>query len=176
MSDLRQSEYEALRATIRERGTLRLGAVLAGLAVWGALAIALLITELQGGATLIPFMVLAATFEINFFVHTGIERIGRYLQVFYEEASSSTGWETAAMTFGTKFPGAGLDPLFVAIFSISGAVNFLSSLATATRRPGWIALSLIAHFVFAYRIVTARKIASTQRALDLERYRNLISK
>lgn len=175
MTDLHQPEYEALRATIRERGTVRLCALLAGLTVWGALAITLVIAELQGGITLVPFLILAATFEINFFVHTGVERIGRYIQVFYEESSGSTGWETTAMNYGSKYPG-GLDPLFVTIFLIGATVNFLSSLATATRGVGWIALSLVAHLVFAYRIVTARKIASTQRALDLDRYRSLISK
>lgn len=176
MSYLPQSEYEALRATIRERGTLRMCAVLGGLAAWGALAITLLITELQGGVTLVPFMILAATFEINFFVHTGVERIGRYIQVAYEESAGAIGWETTAMNYGTKFPGGGLDPLFAAIFSVSAALNFLSSLATATRRPGWIALSLVTHLVFAYRIVAARKIAAAQRTIDLDRFRSLISK
>jgi hypothetical protein len=190
MTPLPQSEYEALRATIRERGTMRMCAVLAGLAAWGALAIALLITELQGAVTLVPFIVLVSAFEVNFFVHTGVERIGRYLQVFHEEAAGAIGWETTAMNYGVKFhaprlgPGApralssggGLDPLFGAIFAISTALNFLSSLATATRRPGWIALSLIAHLAFAYRIVAARKTAAAQRALDLDRFRTLISK
>ena len=175
MTDLRQSEYEALRATIRERGTMRLCIVLGGLATWGALAVVLLITELSGAVTLLPFLVLAATLEINFFVHTGVERIGRYIQVFYEETNGSRGWETTAMNFGSKYPGTGLDPLFVTIFSASAAVNFLSALATATRRPGWIVLSLAAHLVFAYRIVTARRLAAAQRALDLDRYRALIS-
>lgn len=177
MTHLPQSEYEALRATIRERGTLRMCAVLGGLATWGALATALLITELQGAVTLVPFIVLAATFEVNFFVHTGVERIGRYIQVFHEEAAGALGWETTAMTYGSKFPaGGGLDPLFAVLFSVSAALNFLSSLATATRRPGWIALSLIAHLVFGYRIVAARTFAATQRTLDLERFRSLISK
>jgi hypothetical protein len=175
MSPLPQSEYEALRATIRERGTMRIWAGLSGLVAWGALAIALLITELQGAITLVPFIVLASTFEVNFFVHTGVERIGRYLQVFHEEAAGAIGWETTAMNYGGKFRG-GLDPLFAAIFAVSAALNFLSSLATATRRPGWIALSLIAHLTFASRIVTARKAAAAQRALDLDRFRSLISK
>ena len=74
MTDLRQSEYEALRATIRERGTMRLWAVLAGLSAWGALAISVLITELQASITLVPLILLAATFEVNFFVHTGVEQ------------------------------------------------------------------------------------------------------
>ena len=174
MSETNQAEYTALRDTIRERGTARLCAVLAGFVAWGALAIALLITELEGGITLVPFVVLVATFEINFFIHTGVERIGRYLQVFYEERAGSTGWETTAMNYGAKFP-SGLDPLFAIIFGGAAALNFLSSLAVAQRRPGWIALSLLAHLAFAYRIVAARKLAGAQRAMDLDRFRSLRS-
>ena len=176
MIDLRQSEYEALRATIRERGTMRLWAILAGFSIWGALAISVLITDLQGSITLVPLILLAATFEVNFFVHTGVERIGRYIQVFHEEASGAPGWETAAMNYGSAFPARGLDPLFVSLFSISAAVNFLSALAASIGHPVWIAFSVIAHGIFAYRIVTARKIASAQRAVDLDRFRNMTSK
>ena len=172
MSDSSQPEYAALRDTIRQRGTARMCAVLIGLAAWGALAIALLITELQGAITLVPFVVLLATFEINFFIHTGVERVGRYLQVFYEEREGATGWETTAMNYGAKFPG-GLDPLFSLIFALAAALNFLSSLAVAERRPGWIVLSLIAHLAFGYRIIRARKLSASQRALDLERFRSL---
>jgi hypothetical protein len=175
VNDQSQTEYQALRDTIRERGTARLCAVLVGLIAWGALAIALLIAELEGGVTLVPFMVLAATFEINFFIHTGVERIGRYLQVFFEERTGATGWETTAMSYGAKFP-SGLDPLFSVVFATATALNFFSGLAVAERRPGWIVLSFFAHLVFAYRIVSAKKLAASQRALDLDRFRSLLSK
>ena len=82
MSDISQAEYVALRDTIRERGTARLCAVLGGFIAWAALAIALLIAELARRDAR-PLLVLAGTFEINFFIHTGVERIGR-TQVFYE--------------------------------------------------------------------------------------------
>jgi hypothetical protein len=170
-----QAEYQALRATIRDRGTVRLCAVLVGIAAWGALAIAVTIGELEGGVTLVPLVVLAATFEINFFIHTGVERIGRYIQVFYEERAGTIGWETTAMNFGAKFP-SGLDPLFSIVFASATALNFFSSLGTAQRRPGWIALSLIAYLAFGYRIVAAKKLAGAQRALDLDRFRSLLSK
>src|SRR5688500_8531910 len=168
MTDLSQAEYASLRQTIRERGTARLCAVLAGLAAWGALALALHITRLGGGLTLVPFVVLAATFEINFFIHTGVERIGRFIQVFYEERAGALGWETIAMNYGIKFPPArlSLDPLFSVIFAAAATLNFLSALAIAQPRPGWIAISLLAHLAFAYRIVAARKFAASQRALD----------
>jgi hypothetical protein len=176
VSDQTQAEYQALRDTIRERGTARLCTVLVGLVAWGALAIALLITELGGGITLVPFVVLAATFEVNFFIHTGVERIGRYIQVFYEERVGAAGWETTAMSYGAKFPTSGLDPLFSIVFAAATILNFLSALAVAERRPGWIVLSFVAHLVFGYRIVSAKKKAGAQRALDLDRFRSLLSK
>ena len=174
MTDQSQAEYQALRDTIRERGTARLCAVLVGLAAWGALAIALLLAELEGAITLVPFVVLAATFELNFFVHTGVERIGRYLQVFFEERAGAIGWETTAMSYGAKFP-SGLDPLFSIVFAMAAVLNFLSAIPVAERRPGWIVLSFLAHLAFGYRIVAAKKLARAQRALDLDRFRNLLS-
>ena len=174
MTDINQAEYQALRDTIRARGTARVCAVLAGVVAWAALAIAVLATGLKGAIMLAPLVVLVATFEINFFIHTGVERIGRYLQVFYEEQGGAVGWETTAMNLGAKFP-SGLDPLFAAIFATAATLNFLSALASE-QRPGWMALSLLAHLGFAYRIVVARKLAGAQRALDLDRFRGLLSK
>jgi hypothetical protein len=176
VNDQTHAEYRALRDTIRERGTARLCAVLVGLIAWGALAIALLMTELEGGVTLVPFVVLAGTFEVNFFMHTGVERIGRYIQVFYEERAGASGWETTAMSYGAKFPSPGLDPLFSIVFAAATTLNFFSALAVAERRPGWIVLSFIAHLAFGYRIVSAKKMAGAQRALDLDRFRSLQSK
>ncbi len=119
------------------------------------------------------FSVLAATFEINFFVHTGVERIGRYIQVFYEERAGSNGWETTAMNYGSTFSASGvLDPLFSILFFSAAVVNFLSSLAVDLP-PGWIAVSLVAHLAFNYRIVRARQASAAQRATDLERFRKL---
>ncbi len=174
--DLSTAEYAALRATIRERGTVRLCAVLVGLAVWGGLLTALLIAGGPGPALLVPFIILVATFEINFFVHTGVERIGRYIQVFYEEKNDSRAWETTAMNYGARFPAGGLDPLFSMLFFAATLLNFIGFLTTAPARPGWMAVSLLAHLAFNYRIALARRAASAQRTLDLERFRNLLSK
>lgn len=171
--DLIHDEYVALRATIRERGTARLCAVVFGLVAWAALAIALRITELSGAITLVPLLALVATFEINFFTHIGVERIGRYVQVFFEERVRATGWETTAMNYGTRFRGRGLDPLFSIVFVLASAVNFLSSFAVAERRSGWIVISLIAHLVFNYRIVRARQFSAAQRSIELEHFRTL---
>ena len=109
----------------------------------------------------------------NFFIHIGVERIGRYLQVFYEERAGSIGWETTAMNFGAKFPARGLDPLFSVVFFSAGALNFFNALATSELRSGWTLISLAAHLAFNYRIVRARFISATQRAIDLDAFRSL---
>lgn len=171
-SDLAPLEYEALRATIRERGTLRIWVILVGLVAWGALAQTLLAANQQGGSTLVPILILAATFEISFFIHTGVERIGRYIQVFFEEAAGANGWETVAMNYGSRFPG-GLDPLLTKVFTASTIINFLSSLRTTTERPDWMLLSLFAHIALAYRLTDASRLAAGQRAIDLDRFRSL---
>ena len=172
---LADAEYAALRATIRQRGTTRLYIVWGGVAAWGALILVALTQVPHPGRALIPLVVLAATFEINFFVHTGVERIGRYLQVFYEEASASVGWETTAMAYGGKYPG-GLDPLFANTFFSAMAVNFLIAAPAAIHQPGWIAISAIAHVALAYRIILARRAAAIQRTVDLDRFRSLGSR
>lgn len=172
-TDPGQAEYQALRDTISHRGTARLCAVLFGLAAWGGLATALAIADTSGPAMLAPLVVLAGTFEINFFVHTGVERVGRYLQVFYEERLGAIAWETIAMNYGAKFP-SGLDPLFGLVFAAAALLNLLLSMSV--RRPEWILLSLLTHLAFGYRIVSARKLAAAQRALDLDRFRSMASK
>jgi hypothetical protein len=174
MIDITEPEYRTLRDTIRERGTARLCAVLVGLVAWAALTIAVLVAELRGTVTLVPFLVLVGTYEINFFIHTGVERIGRYIQVFYEERAGAVGWETIAMNYGAKFP-SGLDPLFSIVFAAATSLNFFT-LLLIHQRPGWNALSLLAHLAFAYRIVSAKKSSASQRALDLDRFRSLLSK
>lgn len=170
MSDQGQAEYQALSATIRERGSVRMWVILAGLLGWGALAVGLWAVEAQGALTLVPILIVTATFEISFFIHTGVERVGRYLQVYHEE--DGRGWEQTVMAYGKNFPG-GADPLFVPLFSVVAIVSFLSTQTAATRRPGWIVLSLLAHLMLGWRFLTARRLSATQRALDLERFTSL---
>lgn len=149
--------------------------VLAGLAVWAIVLLAASITEMEAIVSFMPLLVLAATYETSFFIHTGVERVGRYLQVFYEEAAGTPLWETTAMNYGASFKG-GADPLFGALFHIAIATNFVVSVATLERNAPVIALLLAAHLCAAYRIVVTKRAASTQRALDLERFRNLVSR
>ena len=115
-------------------------------------------------------MVLAATFEISFFIHTGVERVGRYLQVFYED--DGKGWESTVMAYGQANPG-GSHPLLITLFAVITIVNFAASLPTAARHPGWIGISFVAHVMFGWRIVSARRFSAAQRAIDLDRFRAL---
>jgi hypothetical protein len=170
MSDIRLVEYRALRETIARRGTVRMWVILTGILAWCALAVAVWATGAQGSLTLVPMLALAATFEISFFIHRAIERVGRYLQVYFEE--DGQGWEHTAMAYGRKFPG-GADPLFVTLFSVATIVNFLALPGSATRRPGWILLSFVAHLILGWRFFSARRLAAGQRALDLERFAGL---
>src|SRR5688572_1505919 len=108
-----RSEYVILRRTIARRGALRPIVVLAGTAVWAALLIAVLVALPYPVAAAIPLLVLAATFEVVRPLHFGAERIGRYLQVFYEEdgdpgrpLSDTPSWERVAMNLGAV-PGVG---------------------------------------------------------------------
>jgi hypothetical protein len=162
------AEYEALRATIRERGTARMCLILGGLAAWAAFVLVLNASELERAATLVPLLMLAATFELSFFIHTGVERVGRYLQVFYDDE-----WENVVMAYGRNPSRGGTHPLFITLFYVVGLTNFAASLPTAARHPGWVGISLVAHVVFGWRIFSARRISGTQRALDLERFRAL---
>ena len=82
-------------------------------------------------AAAIPLLVLVVTFEVIRPLHFGAERIGRYVQVFYEEEGEqgrslrdTPSWERVAMSFG-RVPGVGGHPLFVPIFFMATAVNYL---------------------------------------------------
>ena len=179
-------EYRALRATIRERGTTRLWLFLAGLAAWAASTIATSALAALPVATLLPLLVLAAGFEAIFSLHTGVERIGRYVQVFFEEHDEPAGssledltdvprvtraWERVAMAYGRAYPG-GADPLFTAHFVLATCLNFVPVILAEPLR---IELTIVGavHLLFIARILTARHHAGRQRATDLERFQRI---
>ena len=110
-------------------------------------------------------------------MHTGVERIGRYLQVFYEEKDDSGAWETTAMNYGAKLPSGGLDPLFSSLFFAATLLNFIGF---ADDRAGETRLDGASRCLRISPSITESSArdgaASAQRALDLERFRNLLSK
>jgi hypothetical protein len=162
-------EYRALRDTIRERGTARVWIFQAGLAAWGALVIATAALAALPVATLLPLLLLAATFEAVFSLHVGVERVGRYIQVFFEEES---GWEHAAMAFGRPVRGTRVDPLFATIFLIATILNFVPVLIAEPVATEVVVIGA-AHLFLIARILLARRAAGRQRATDLERFQKL---
>lgn len=164
-------EYRALRDTIRERGTARHWVVLAGLGTWGALALAGAVIGLPA-LTLVPLLVLVATFEVIFTLHTGVERVGRYLQVFHERPDDTAAWEQVAMAYGRTFGGGGIDALFSPVFAAATLLNFVPVALSAPVAIDWTIVGA-AHMLFIVRIWSAKRQAAGQRALDLERFTQL---
>ncbi len=182
MDEFVRDEYKALRATIRERGTVRAITFFVTLTAWAALGFALLTSGHPVVAPLLPLMVLVAGFETVFQLHLGVERVGRYLQVAYEEgharpAGAQPGWETAAMAYGKAHPSAGSDPLFARIFVLAALINLLPVVMMAGRgeRPVVFVLLVLAHAVFGVRVGLAKRRAGRQRAEDLTRFRELLA-
>jgi hypothetical protein len=167
----RLAEYQALRATIRQRGTARMVLVPAALTVWAALAIGTAAVITVALSTLIPLLALVAAFEGVFALHVNVERIGRYLQVFHERAH--TGWEHVAMEFGRRFPGASSDPLFGRVFIFATSVNFFP--AALGGEPWEAAIVAVCHFAFIYRVRKAQSLAAAIRAEDLRRFQAVLA-
>lgn len=167
---LRELEYSAMRATIRERGTARMVIAPIVFIAWAATAVATAAVITVALGTLVPLVVLAAGFEAIFALHTNVERIGRYIQAYHEDAS---GWEHVAMEFGRRFPGGGADPLFARLFVIAVSINYLPAGLGGT--PLELGVVAVLHLLVIYRIRSARKAAAAQRAVDLERFQSLRS-
>jgi hypothetical protein len=165
-------EYRALRDTIRERSTLRVWIVLAGLAAWGALTIATGALAELPVSTLLPLLILSTAFEIVFSLHTGVERIGRYVQVFFESESADRGWEHYAMAYGRQFPGSGPDPLFAAYFWAATVLNIVPAAVARPAPLEWAVVGTL-HVMVIGRIALARRRAGHQRSQDLERFQKL---
>jgi hypothetical protein len=162
-----------LRRTIAARGTARMIVAPAACVAWAVLASAFAVSDAGPAVALLALVPLAAGFEAVHALHAGVERIGRYLQVYYEAASDGPRWETAAMTVGPALPGGGVDPLFSLLFTAAAAVNLLLALSFSPEWP-WIALLALAHAAFVYRVARARTAAARQRAVELESFRALL--
>ena len=169
-----QEEYAALRATIRARGTARIYVFVGGMAVWAALAVATAALTSPPVATLLPLLMLASAFEAVFALHVGVERVGRYVQVFHEADEDAAKWEHTAMAFGRPPGAATTDPLFLVPFLLAGVFNIMPALIAQPTPPELVFVGG-AHALFGLRLFVARHVAATQRAIDLERFRQLKS-
>lgn len=169
MIDERPDErtYEALRATIRSRGTARVALFVAGISVWAVLSFALVAAAAFPLATLFPLVLIAATFEAVFSLHVGVERVGRYLQVFHEDR-----WEAAAMAFGPPLAGTGSDPLFTTLFGAAILCNFIPVMLAGPVAAEVVILGAL-HAAMLLRVFFARRAATHQRAADLARFEQI---
>jgi hypothetical protein len=166
MTDSELEEYKVLRRTITQRGSVRTCVFVVGLSVWCIVSLATTFVSIPL-LTVLPLVLLAGTFEAVFALHVGVERIGRYLQVFHADT-----WEQTAMAFGAPLAGTGSDPLFAVFFGLATVCNFVPVLLA---EPVSLELAVLggAHSLFLIRLIVARQVAGRQRAADLERFRQL---
>ena len=169
---LTESEYTVLRHTIASRGTARMTLLPVTLIGWALVAGTAHGSRKPSSDGALSLAVLAGGFEAIHALHVGVERIGRYLQVFYESTPDGPMWETTAMSVGPALPGGGVDPLFTVVFAFATAaepafrrfVSVVDHAGAGRDRPA-CTRALLA------RLVRARGAATRQRAVDLESYR-----
>lgn len=171
---LQESEFTVLRQTISTRGTARIVLLPVTLLGWAALACQLLFVSDVPLASLFPLAALVAGFEAIHALHVGVERIGRYVQVYYEANDDGPRWETTAMKVGPALPGGGIDPLFTVVFVCATIVNLIPVLLPSPPRIHFAVLILL-HAAFLVRLVRARGAAARQRTVELESYRAIKS-
>lgn len=179
MRDLSELEFRALRETIRSRGTVRPLTLLAGLAAWAATLLAVLIWLPNPIAALVPLLVLVTGYEAVRTLHLGVERIGRYLQVFFEERPDADprpfappAWERTAMAFGGTLPGAGSHPLFLPVFLFATLVNFVAVVLPGPL-PVEVSTLAVPHAAFVVWMLVCERAVRRQRQADLARFREL---
>jgi hypothetical protein len=168
-----QSEFTVLRQTIATRGTVRMVLLPVTVIGWTAITVALL----HGGRNPLPpllsfvsLSVLVGGFEAIHALNVGVERIGRYLQVYYEAATDGPLWETTAMAVGPGLPGGGIDPLFTVVFGALTGLNLVLVFPVLHTVTDYAVLVPV-HAIFWIRVIRARGAAARQRAVDLETFR-----
>jgi len=174
------TEYRVLRETIATRGSLRPVLALIGLIGWAMSLTAVLVWIPYPVAAIIPLLILLVTFEVIRPLHFGAERIGRFVQVFYEEDGQperplreTPSWERMAMRL-SAVPGTGGHPLFVPVFFLATIANTLPVLLV---QPPATPIELTAlgvpHAAFMIWLLNADRAMRAQRACELEQFRRL---
>lgn len=175
MASHREEEYRALRHAIAQRGTWRVTLLWAGTAAWAAALLAVLSWLPVPAAAAIPLLLLASSFEAARALHLGVERIGRYVQVFHEPeqpGEDDARWEHVAMALGPRLPGAGGHPLGVPLFVAATAVNLLAVMLPGPVPIEWAAL-LVPHAAFVAWMLVCDHRMRRQRAVELEQFERL---
>ena len=173
-----RSEYLVLRRTIAQRGALRPILLVVGIGLWALVLTAVIAWLPYPVAAAIPLLVIAATFEAIRPLHFGAERIGRYLQVFYEEAGEpdrplrdTPSWERVAMSFGTV-PGVGGHPLFIPIFFLATLTNYFAVIIPGPL-PVEMGVMAVLHVAVIAWFLAAHAATRKQREVELSRMRDL---
>lgn len=172
---LSEQEYIALRQTIASRGTTRVVLLPVTLLGWASLSVVILIVAELPVAALLSLAVLVGGFEAIHALHVAVERIGRYLQVYYEGDPAGPRWEQTVMAVGPSLPGGGIDPLFTLVFICAALINFLQAVVPGPTRLEMGVVGAF-HILFIYRVIRARGAAARQRAVELESFRALKDK
>ena len=167
---LNEAEFRVLRQTIATRGTVRMVLLPTALIGWAALSLVILVVGEFPVASLMSLAVLVGGFEAIHALHVGAERIGRYLQVYYEGAEGAPRWESTVTAIGPALPGGGIDPLFSFVFACAAFINIIPALLPAPTRLE-LGIVGILHLAFVGRVVRARGAAARQRAVELESFR-----
>jgi hypothetical protein len=171
-----QLEYRSLRETIQTRGSLRFTIAAATFFVWAALSLWCWTSSAGFIAGLVPLVVLIAGFEVVLAIHTGVERIGRYVQLTFENGGPTPpAWEHIAVAMGPRWLSPwGLDALFSVTFVAAVFFNFVlvGAAADSTRTT---VLASVTHLSALVRILQARRFAAMQRKIDFAALESVIS-
>ena len=174
-SPLAVEEYRALRATIRERGTVRWIVIALTFVAWAAITAATFWGPIAALSAPLTLTLLAASFETVFGLHVGAERVGRYIQARYESGDGLPGWEHEAMAIGVETHLAtGSDPLCIVMYALATILNAVPMGLVTSRYGSMLDLPLLIaivtvvfHAAFLWRLTRARRFARRQRAEDL---------
>lgn len=165
---LTEVEFRVLRETIAARGTVRMALLPLTVFGWALIAGGGLLTEIPFAA-IFSLGILVAGFEAIHALSVGVERIGRYVQVYYETSQDGPLWESTAMRLGPGLPGAGIDPLFTVVFVAATMSNLMLVFIPEPIRLDLFVFGAV-HLAFLLRVVRARGAAARQRAVDLETF------
>jgi hypothetical protein len=168
MPDLHVHDSESLRAAIRVRETTAPVLLVAAILGWAALTLWVFTTDVLSAATLVPLIVLAASFEAVFALHLTASRLARYLQV-----AGDAGWEHLALSYRQRFGAIGANGLFTPIFGLAAVVNFVPAAVSGTVDE-LVGIG-IAHGLFGLRLIIATRRATRLHDEDLARFRSLLS-
>ena len=160
-------EYRALRATIRERGTARVWIFVVGLGIWGGLVIATASPSPRcRRRRCCRCWRWPASSKRVFALHTGVERVGRYIQVFYESDRPGDSLELGTHRDGVRPCLSEAAPAIRCsrrFFWIATVCNFIPAVLAGAVPVEWTVIG-VAHVLFIVRVVIAERHARRDSA------------